>query len=83
MKMNANLLRNVPPQRLLVDMGDKEPSFIGSNNWIGAIELGYVMDAYLGVTCKVVTVGRGADVPSVARQLARHFETQVCAFTAL
>lgn len=32
---------------------DKEASFIGSSNWIGAIELSYILDEYLGVTSKV------------------------------
>ncbi|KAG2498059.1 hypothetical protein HYH03_003820 [Edaphochlamys debaryana] len=60
-------------QSTLVKMGDKAPSFVGSSNWIGAIELGYVLDDYLGVTCKVLTVNRGSDIPAHARQLAAHF----------
>jgi hypothetical protein len=39
-------------QSLLVKLGDKDPSFIGSSNWIGAIELSYVLGEYLGVTSK-------------------------------
>lgn len=34
-------------------LGDKDASFVGSSNWIGAIELSYVLDDYLDVTCKV------------------------------
>ena len=44
--------------------GDKPRSFVGSKQWIGAIELGYVLDALLGVTCKVVTVASGAEMPA-------------------
>ncbi len=40
-------------QGILARLGDKPPSFVGSSNWIGAIELSYVLDDYLGVTCKV------------------------------
>jgi len=40
-------------QTLLVKLGDKHPSFIGSSNWIGAIELSYILNEYLGVTSKV------------------------------
>ena len=58
--------------------GDKPRSFVGSRNWIGAIELGYVLDARLGVMCKVLTVASGADMPSKARELAHHFDTQAC-----
>jgi hypothetical protein len=40
-------------QELLVSLKDKEASFIGSSKWIGAIELSYILDEYLGVTSKV------------------------------
>jgi hypothetical protein len=40
-------------QQILVKLGDKEPSFIGSSKWIGAIELGFILDEYLGVGHKV------------------------------
>lgn len=33
--------------------GDKQQGFIGSKQWIGAIELGFVLDTLLGVSCKV------------------------------
>ncbi|KAG2433569.1 hypothetical protein HYH02_012686 [Chlamydomonas schloesseri] len=62
-------------QQTLVKLGDKPASFVGSSNWIGAIELSYVLDDYLGVSCKFLTVNRGADIPSHARELAAHFAT--------
>lgn len=34
-------------------LGDKEASFVGSSNWIGAIELSYILDEHLGITSKV------------------------------
>ncbi|GJP65223.1 hypothetical protein CLOP_g22136 [Closterium sp. NIES-67] len=63
-------------QEALVELGDKEPSFVGSSQWIGAIELSFILDHLLGVTCKVLTVSSGADMPSKGRQLAHHFTTQ-------
>jgi hypothetical protein len=36
-------------QECLVEIGDKEASFIGSQEWIGAIELSFVLDKLLGV----------------------------------
>jgi hypothetical protein len=36
-----------------VSLNDKPASFIGSNKWIGAIELGFILDEYLGVPHKV------------------------------
>lgn len=57
--------------------GDKERSFIGSKQWIGAIELGFVLDTLLGVTSKVITVRSGAEIDSKAPEIAHHFATQV------
>ncbi|KAF5843261.1 peptidase family C78-domain-containing protein [Dunaliella salina] len=63
-------------QQILVKLGDKARDFIGSQNWIGAIELSYILDEYLGVTSKILTVNRGSDIPSHARELAAHFKSQ-------
>lgn len=51
---------------------------MGSKQWIGAIELGYILDTLLGVSNKVITVSSGSDMPSKAREIAHHFVTQVC-----
>ena len=56
--------------------GDKEASFVGSKQWIGALELSYVLDSLLGVTCRILDVQSGAELPSKARELAHHFDTQ-------
>jgi len=45
-------------QQLLVKIGDKPRGFVGSNQWIGAIELSYVLDEYLGVTSRIITVSK-------------------------
>ncbi|CAN6713734.1 unnamed protein product [Malus baccata var. baccata] len=63
-------------QQALVEIGDKDPSFIGSREWIGAIELSFVLDKLLGVSCKVMNVRSGAELPEKCRELALHFETQ-------
>lgn len=63
-------------QETLVAIGDKEAAFVGSTQWVGAIELSYVLDQLLGVTCKVLTVQSGADMPTKGRELANHFQTQ-------
>lgn len=51
---------------------------MGSKQWIGAIELGYILDTLLGVSSRVITVSSGSDMPSKAREIAHHFDTQVC-----
>ncbi|KAJ1270678.1 hypothetical protein BS78_06G070200 [Paspalum vaginatum] len=63
-------------QQVLVEVGDKDPSFIGSCDWIGAIELSFVLDKLLGVSCKIINVRSGDELPEKCRELARHFETQ-------
>ncbi|XAR67950.1 hypothetical protein NMG60_11002905 [Bertholletia excelsa] len=63
-------------QQSLVEIGDKEPSFIGSREWIGAIELSFVLDKLLGVSCKIMNVRSGAELPEKCRELALHFENQ-------
>ena len=44
--------------------------------WIGAIELGFVLDTLLGVGHRVLTAPSGDEVPGLARQIAHHFDTQ-------
>ena len=63
-------------QETLVRIGDKDPGFVGSRQWIGSFELSYILDDLLDVACKVITVAAGADIPSKAREFAHHFETQ-------
>ncbi|XP_059657236.1 probable Ufm1-specific protease [Cornus florida] len=63
-------------QQSLVEIGDKDPSFMGSREWIGAIELSFVLDKLLGVSCKVINVRSGAELPEKCRELALHFENQ-------
>lgn len=54
---DVNLIHTAAPmylfreiQQVLVEIGDKDPSFIGSREWIGAIELSFVLDKLLGVS---------------------------------
>lgn len=63
-------------QETLVKIGDKEPSFKGSQNWIGAIELSFVLDELLGVSSKILNFRSGAELPEKCRELSLHFETQ-------
>ncbi|KAG0504363.1 hypothetical protein KC19_11G077200 [Ceratodon purpureus] len=63
-------------QETLVEIGDKEASFIDSQEWIGSMDLCYVIDKLLGVSCKVLDVRSGADLPGKCRELALHFRTQ-------
>jgi hypothetical protein len=33
-----------------VDVGDKEPKFVGSRQWIGSMEVSYCLDHLIGVS---------------------------------
>jgi len=63
-------------QKALVQLGDKSPSFIGSRQWIGAIELSMVLNHLYNIESRILSVNSGAEVPTKARELAAHFQTQ-------
>ena len=65
-------------QRALVSVGDKPSSFIGSTQWIGALEISFALDELAGVQSKVITVARGSEMGSsaAAGALVAHFRTQ-------
>ncbi|KAI1295609.1 Ufm1-specific protease 2 [Halotydeus destructor] len=63
-------------QQALVDVGDKEPNFVGSTKWIGSSEVSYVLNQLCGITSKFLIVNSGADLAGKGRELARHFQTQ-------
>ena len=35
-----------------------------------------MLDSLLGVTSKIITVTKGSELPSKAREIAHHFDTQ-------
>ncbi|CAI5742066.1 unnamed protein product [Peronospora destructor] len=63
-------------QSALVKIGDKPARFQGSKEWIGSLEVGYVLDELFGVTFRSLSVSSGAQLPDLARELLYHFETQ-------
>lgn len=63
-------------QQALVDVGDKEPRFVGSRQWIGSIEVQAVLNQLLGVTSKIMFVSQGSELATKGRELANHFHTE-------
>jgi len=63
-------------QQTLVDIGDKEPKFAGSRQWIGSTECSFVLDEMFNVSCKILYVSNGAEMSCKGRELAMHFQTQ-------
>ena len=62
-------------QKCLVDIGDKESKFIGSKQWIGSTEVGFVLETACQVQSRFVSVSTGAELATKARELFNHFET--------
>ena len=62
-------------QKCLVDLGDKEKSFIGSRQWIGSNEVGYVLEKSCQVQYKILNLSSGEDLENKGRELAHHFKT--------
>ena len=63
-------------QKMLVRMGDKPARFVGSKQWIGAMEAQMLLDEYLAVSSKIINVPSGHDLEDKGRELAQHFDTQ-------
>lgn len=74
--------RDAPPslpeiQQVLVTIGDKPPSFLGSREWIGTFEAALVLDHFYDVPCKIVHVRKGgSELEGMAEELHRHFQMQ-------
>lgn len=62
-------------QKCLVDIKDKEENFLGSRQWIGSTEIGFVLDHLLGIQSRYIITNSGAEVVEKARELALHFDT--------
>ncbi|KJH49218.1 peptidase family C78 [Dictyocaulus viviparus] len=61
-------------QQCLVDIKDKKREFLGSRQWIGSTEIGYVLDHLLGIQSHYIVTNSGIEVLERARELAVHFE---------
>ncbi|KAI3413750.1 WD and tetratricopeptide repeat protein [Globodera pallida] len=62
-------------QQCLVAIGDKTPNFVGSNKWIGSLELSFCLDSMFNISSKILSSKSGADLGEHARALIYHFES--------
>ncbi|XP_017881650.1 ufm1-specific protease 1-like [Ceratina calcarata] len=76
--INRNVDRSVPSirqiQEVLVTLEDKEPSFIGSREWIGSFEVCFVLNHLYEVLSKIVHVRHGRDLRNEVAVIRSHFE---------
>lgn len=63
-------------QSVLVDVGDKQASFIGSQKWIGSQEVCYVLNHLYNLDSKFISVSSGGELVYKARDLGLHFSEQ-------
>jgi len=61
-------------QKTLVQIGDKQPNFMGSKEWIGSFEVQMVLNEKLGVESKIINVSSGIELPDQVPDLIEHFE---------
>jgi hypothetical protein len=66
--------RNI--QEALVRCGDRPSSFVGTSQWIGSLELSFVLNELLQMESRILSVNSGSELASKARELAAHFETE-------
>ncbi|CAF0947418.1 unnamed protein product [Didymodactylos carnosus] len=63
-------------QQTLIDIEDKPKKFLNSRQWIGSMEVSYVLQNYLNIECKIITVDQGANMSEHVREIIHHFETE-------
>jgi len=63
-------------QQTLIDIGDKERNFLNSKQWIGSMEVGFVLETRCNIQSRYISVSSGADMASKAEDLIEHFNTQ-------
>ena len=56
-------------------MGDKEKEFVGSSQWIGAVEVSMCVTYFTNdkIDCKIVNVSSGSQLVQKANELRSHF----------
>lgn len=60
-------------QEILVDIGDKEAGFVGSRQWIGSLEVSYVLDTLYDIPSKILHLGKGEELEGQLSTLEEHF----------
>lgn len=62
-------------QRTLVAINDKPTSFVGSRDWIGAMEVFYVLDSLFNVPCKILHVSSEDQLKSHSEEIVKYFDS--------
>ncbi|XP_076843499.1 ufm1-specific protease 1 [Brachyhypopomus gauderio] len=66
-------------QQVLVAIGDKPASFLGSREWMGTYEAAMVLDQLYGIPCRIVHVrSGGGELEQAVMDLHHHFLSSGC-----
>ena len=57
-------------------LGLAEASLIDSRQWIGSMEVGWLLSSFVDAECRFVELAQGSDMAQQAHALAEHFSTQ-------
>lgn len=61
-------------QKILVNIGDKPERFVGSYEWIGALEIPYIIDYLYQIPCKIIHIPRYSKLISYIQELKDYFQ---------
>ncbi|XP_055379888.1 probable Ufm1-specific protease 1 [Condylostylus longicornis] len=77
-ELKAQSVPDVPTipeiQKVLVNISDKPESFFGSKEWIGALEVFFVIDTTYDVCCKILHIPENDDIKKYANIIWKYFE---------
>lgn len=60
-------------QQLIAKIEKRDPKFIGSSEWIGSMEISYVLQHLVGVDCQILNFSSGSEILSYLPALKEHF----------
>jgi len=63
-------------QRALYSLGQRTKQFIGSNEWIGSIEIQMALKSHMNVTSKILHLPKGSEIGHHTHTLINHFQRQ-------
>lgn len=63
-------------QEVLVKIEDKEKDFIGSKQWIGSVEVAFILDTLYDVPCKIIHINSGSELTNHLKTLCDHFKNK-------
>lgn len=63
-------------QEILVKIGDKPQTIIGSRDWIGSVEASYIFDELFGIPSYLIHIPSGENIASKTKEMVDYFTTQ-------